>query len=173
MTTAPHYHLLLWDAERDDLDASSYTQATEDGRILFRQFWADHDLSPRMMMDAPETDADSVLDAFGRFLRHTVAVSYDTQPIITDGDGLLLLKLHQPTEELMFFPARMEDSVAAPLETLAGVMVAAATLQDIEEAETRLTHLYARLHHLFGVQSKDAQTALWQGLVNRLTGGQP
>ncbi|NFV81908.1 hypothetical protein [Magnetospirillum aberrantis] len=169
---APNIHLLLWDAEREENpDDSAYAQATDDGRVLFRQLWAKNSLSPKMLMDDPATDADTTLDGLIRFLRHSVAVGYAVQPIIADDDALLTLKLTADDERLMFFPQRIKDSQPAPLEDAAAVMVAAATIQEIEEAEAHLVALYGRLHHLFRIGDREQISRLRAALVHCFSGG--
>lgn len=169
---APNIHLLLWDADREENpDASAYAQATDDGRVLLRQLWAENNLSPKMLMDDPDTDADTTLGGLIRFLRHSVAVGDAVQPIIADDDALLTLKLTADDEGLMFFPPRIGDSQSAPLEDAAAVMVAAATIQEIEEAEAHLLALYGRLHHLFRIGDREQISRLRAALVHCFSGG--
>lgn len=169
---APNIHLLLWDAEREENpDARAYAQATDDGRVLFRQLWAENNLSPQMLMSDPDTDADTTLDGLIRFLRHSVAVGYAVRPIIADDDALLTLKLTADNERLMFFPPRIGDSQPAPLEDAAAVIVAAATIQEIEEAEANLVTLYGRLHHLFKIGDREQISRLRAALVHYFSGG--
>lgn len=165
------YHLLVWDAEITlEEDMAVYREAVDQSRVLFRELWAAQNLSQAYLLDAPMTDADTALDGFIWFLRHSVGNGYHIAPIIATSDDITMLKLSctswQPT---LFFPTRMERAGAVPFTVIAEIIATAAMMHDVDKCEDRLEHLYAQLNHMYGLNGAAGRAHIRHQLCDLFT----
>lgn len=162
------FHLLIADQDAATADEwPHYEEAIAESRerfhtLLEEQFPAD------LICDG--ITADTLLDGFIGFCRHSIAEGFFLHPLICTTDELVLLKL--AANDTAVFPHGFADSQAIGFPEIRRLIKAAHLIHQWDCRREALRQILIELHDLLGVETMEQCERLREELWRRFNGGE-